>query len=80
MNNHIFFTYITLSTCLSRLCRWVIIILVLFTYLRMFITFSSLTESRAEVGSSRSKMGAFFSSALVREILCFSPPENMFPF
>ena len=44
------------------------------------LIFSSESESKDEVASSSSIIGAFFKKALATDILCFCPPDNFTPF
>lgn len=76
-----FLISIILSTYLRTLSLWVIIILVQFlSRFNNSITFCYEKESREDVGSSSKITFVFRRRALIIEILCFSPPENMFPF
>mmetsp|Transcript_31201 Transcript_31201/g.53306 ORF Transcript_31201/g.53306 Transcript_31201/m.53306 type:complete len:97 (-) Transcript_31201:41-331(-) len=47
--------------------------------LRLFIISSSVCESKLDVGSSQSNIGALFKIARARETLCFSPPDIFSP-
>jgi len=42
--------------------------------------FSSLTESRAEVGSSSNSISGFFKNILAIASLCLCHPDNLTPF
>ena len=40
----------------------------------------SVIESKDEVASSYTRIGAFFNTALAMATLCFSPPKNVYVF
>ena len=45
-----------------------------------YAIFFSVYKSNDEVGSSNKIILDFFNKALINDILCFYPPEKMFPF
>ena len=75
------FITIILSAFKTVLRRWAITseVLPLVNKSSAFWTYFSDSESKAEVASSRSKIGAFFKIALAIAILCFCPPDNLTP-
>ena len=42
-------------------------------------TLNSVSESKAEVASSKTKILGFLIKALAIAILCFCPPDNLIP-
>lgn len=57
---------------------WAIISIVLFLDFTKMVLYilASLIKSKLLVASSKIKKSVFFTSALAKAILCFSPPDN----
>mmetsp|Transcript_14592 Transcript_14592/g.27436 ORF Transcript_14592/g.27436 Transcript_14592/m.27436 type:complete len:80 (+) Transcript_14592:162-401(+) len=60
-------------------CAMMIVVLFFPISFKLFIISISVCESNDEVGSSQSKIGAFFNIARAMATLCFSPPLSFNP-
>mmetsp|Transcript_18677 Transcript_18677/g.31924 ORF Transcript_18677/g.31924 Transcript_18677/m.31924 type:complete len:104 (+) Transcript_18677:953-1264(+) len=63
---------------LSR-CATITVVVCSPTSFKFCIMSYSVSESREDVGSSQSKMGAFLRMARAIATRCFSPPDNLRP-
>ena len=63
----------------ESLCAIIMVVLPLMTLVMAACILLSVLASKAEVASSRIKIGASFKIALAMLSLCFSPPESLTP-
>jgi len=65
---------------IACLCVIIIVVFVLKTGSSAFIRLSCVILSKAAVLSSKTIIGVDSDKALASAILCFCPPESLFPF